>query len=113
MGKLVVAALQHPDASRNKTLIVNSFTTTPDEILAEFENQTGTEWEAECTSPNELKEMEEQAWRDQDPMATVFTLRRIWTEGGTLYEQRDNGLIDDPPMETMANQVRQAVQMIS
>ena len=46
-------------------------------------------------------------------MAAVFTLRRIWTEGGTLYEKRDNGLIGDPPMETVADQVRQAIQQFS
>jgi hypothetical protein len=105
--------LQHPDASRNKALIVNSFTTTPEEILAEFENRTGTKWEVEYTSLKKLKEMEEQAWQDQDPMAAVLTLRRIWTEGGTLYEKRDNSLIGDPPTETVADQVRHAVQKVS
>lgn len=105
-----MAALQYPAASKNKVLIVNSFTTTPDEILAEFEKQTGTKWEVEYTSLPRLRELEEQAWKDQDPMATAFTLRRIWTEGGTLYDKRDNELIGDPPIETMADQVRQAIE---
>lgn len=109
VGKLVVAALQRPAASKNKALIVNSFTTTPNEILAEFEKQTGTKWKVEYTSLERLRELEEQAWKDQDPMATGLTLRRIWTEGGTLYDWRDNELIGDPPMETMADQVRQAI----
>jgi hypothetical protein len=105
-----VAALQHPDASRNRVLIVNSFTTTPDEILAEFEQQTGAKWEVHHTSLERLKELEEEAWQEQDGMAAVFTLKRIWTEGGTLYEKRDNELIGDPPMETMEDQVRQAIE---
>lgn len=109
VGKLLVAALQHLAASKNKALIVNSFTTTPDEILTEFEKQTGTKWKVEYTNLQKLKELEEQAWKEQDPMATVFTLRRIWTEGSTLYGRRDNELIGDPPMETMADQVRQAI----
>ena len=54
--------------------------------------------------------MEEQAWQDQDPVAAYITLRRIWTEGGTLYEKRDNGLIGDPPMETVGDQIRQAIE---
>ncbi len=109
VGRLLVAALQHPVASRNRVLIVNSFTTTPDDILAQFEKQTGAKWEVWYTDLKRLKEIEEQAWKNQDPIAAVFTLRRIWTEGGTLCEKRDNGLIGDPPMETMADQVRQAI----
>jgi hypothetical protein len=110
VGKLLVAALQHPDASRNRVLIVNSFTTTPKEILAEYEKQTGANWDVKYTGLEKLKQLEEKAWQDQDPMAAVFTLRRIWTEGGTLYEKRDNELIGDPPMETVADQVRQAIE---
>jgi hypothetical protein len=112
VGKLLVAALQHPAVSRNRVLIVNSFTTTPDEILGEFERQTGVKWEVEYTDLEKLKEMEEKAWQEQDPMAAAFTLKRIWTEGGTLYEKRDNALIGDPPMETVADQVRQAIEKL-
>lgn len=110
VGKLLVAALQHPAASRNKALIVNSFTTCPNQILAEFERQTASKWEVEYTDLEKLKEMEVQAWHDHGPLATGITLMRIWTEGGTLYEGRDNGLIGDPPMETVADQVRQAIE---
>ncbi|ERF74633.1 hypothetical protein EPUS_00763 [Endocarpon pusillum Z07020] len=110
VGRLLVAALQHPAASRNRVLIVNSFTTSPDDILAEFEKQTGTKWEVQYTGLEKLKEIEERAWRNQDPLATALTLRRIWAEGGTLYEKRDNELIGDPPMETMTDQVRQAIE---
>ena len=109
MGKLVVAAIQHADASRNAILIVNSFTTTPNEILAEFEKQTSSKWNVSYTPLDELKEIEKQAWEEGSPYATMCTLRRIWTEGGTLYEKRDNGLIGEPEIETVADQVKQAI----
>jgi hypothetical protein len=109
VGKLVVAALQHPDASRNAILIVNSFTVTPAEILAEFEKQTNSKWNVSYTPLEELKEIEKQAWDDGLPYATLVTLRRIWTEGGALHEKKDNGVIGDPEMETMADQVGQVI----
>lgn len=88
---------------------MNSFTTTPDEILAEFEKQTSSKWDVSYTPLDKLKEIEKQAWEEGAPYATLCTLRRIWTEGGTLYEKRDNGLIGDPEMETMADQVKQVI----
>jgi hypothetical protein len=110
VGKLLVAALQHLAPSRNRALIVNSFTATPDEILAEFEKQTGDTWQVEYTSIERLRKIVEHGWKMQDPWATGATLKRIWTEGGTLYEDRDNGLIGDPPMETLSDQVRKAIE---
>jgi hypothetical protein len=43
VGKFVVKALLHPEASHNKALKVNSFTTAPLEIVSEFEKQSGGE----------------------------------------------------------------------
>jgi hypothetical protein len=111
VGKLVVGALKNPSVSQNRALKVNSFTTTPEEALAEFEKQTGGQkWEKTYTSLDRLKELEEKAWAEGAPTATVFTLRRIWTEGGTLYDVRDNGLIGEPKMETLEDAVRRSVQ---
>jgi hypothetical protein len=90
-------------------LIVNSFTTTPDEILAEFEKQTSNKWDVSYTPLGKLKEIEKQAWEEGSPYATACTLKRIWTEGGTLYEKRDNAYIGNPEMETMADQVKQVI----
>jgi hypothetical protein len=107
VGKLLVAALKHPDVSRNRALKVNSFTTTPNEILAEFERQTGKRWEASYTPTKKLKQLEEEAWEKRDPIATLYTLRRIWTEGGTLYEKRDNeelGMTDSDMLEVAVAQ---------
>jgi hypothetical protein len=90
-------------------LIVNSFTTTPDEILAEFDEQTSSTWDVSYAPLRTLKEIEKQAWKEGTPYATRYTLRRIWTEGGTLYEKRENRLIGDPRMETMSDQVKQVI----
>ena len=107
----MVAALKNPSASLDNALKVNSFTTTPEDILAEFEKQTGGEkWAKTYTSLDRLKELEEKAWAEGNPAATIFTLRRIWTEGGTLYDQRDNGRIGEPEMQTLEDAVRESVQ---
>lgn len=113
MGKLVVAALLHPSVSKNRALKVNSFTTTPAEILTEFERQTGGQkWEhVTYTSLDELRRLEEEAWKDgPSGRATLLTLRRIWTEGGALYEKGDNEAIDAPPMETLKDVVSKAIE---
>ena len=111
VGKLVVACLQRPSESEDKILIVNSFTATPNEILAEFEKQTTSKWAVSYQPLEELEKAETQAWESGDPWATGFTLRRIWTDGGTLYNKpRDNGLVGDPVMETLADQVKQNIQ---
>ncbi|KAF2720386.1 NmrA-like family protein [Polychaeton citri CBS 116435] len=111
-GKLVVAALKNAEAAAGKALKVNSFTATPKEILAEFEKQTGGgKWDVEFTGLEELKRLESEAWEKGEPLATAFTLRRIWTEGGTLYpgDGRDNGIIGEPEMETLEEQVAKSV----
>jgi len=36
----------------------------------------------------------------------VITLRRIWGEGKTLYEKRDNSAIDAEDTETLADAVK-------
>lgn len=94
VGKFVVGALLHPEETRNKAIHVNSFTTTPKELVAEFEKQTGGEkWSVGYTSLEKLKELEEEAYKKGEPKAGGLTLRRIWASGGTLYEKRDNDLV--------------------
>jgi len=114
VGKLVAGALLHPEASANKALIVNSFTATPLEILQTYERLTGGQpWAVSYTSLEQLKEIEQKAWAEGNPVATIFTLKRIWTEGGTLYPgrepQRDNGLIGEPEMITLEGQVKELI----
>ncbi|KAI1948004.1 importin subunit beta-3 [Ophidiomyces ophidiicola] len=113
VGKLVAAAILQPSLAKNRALKVNSFTTTPADILAEFERQTGGQsWGNITHTPlDELRKLEEEAWNDGVVgKATVLTLRRIWTEGGTLYEKRDNEAIGAPPMETLEQAVSKAIK---
>lgn len=110
VGRLLVAALQTRTASSERVLKVNSFTATGKQALAEFEKQTGEKWEVGFTDLEELKRLEQQAWKEDWPSKTPLTLRRIWTEGGTLYERRDNGEVGfDEGLETLADQVRNTV----
>lgn len=108
VGKAVVAALHHPEASFNKALKVQSFVVTPKQILAEFEKQTGSEWQTSYTPLQSLKDAEQKAWSDGKPYAVVYTLRRIWSEGGTLYDKTDNESIglQDSELETLADAVK-------
>jgi hypothetical protein len=105
----MVASLKHPVESRNRALKVNSFTTTPKDILTEFERQTGATWQVSYTSLDELKALEKQAWEQGGPAAGGFTLKRIWTEGGTLYEKRDNDLIGPVEVQSLADVVHQII----
>ncbi|KAL3476014.1 hypothetical protein BJX99DRAFT_228721 [Aspergillus californicus] len=110
VGKFVVGALTNWEAARGRALKLNSFTTTPDEILAEFENQTDSKWAAEYTSLEQLKAFESEAWEKGQPDATGLTLRRIWTEGGTLYEGRDNADIGAEDTVTLPEAVKDAIR---
>ncbi|KAK0283716.1 hypothetical protein LTR35_006175 [Friedmanniomyces endolithicus] len=110
LGRFVVATLLHPEAVRDRAIKVNSFTVTAHEVLAEFEKQTGAKWSVSFTSLEELKELEKEAWESEKPFATVYTLRRIWTEGGTLYKERDNSLLECEDSETLATLVERVIR---
>ncbi|OJK00097.1 hypothetical protein ASPACDRAFT_118019 [Aspergillus aculeatus ATCC 16872] len=109
VGRFVAHALTHWDQARYRALKLNSFTTTPHEILREFEFQTGQKWEVEYTSLDELRRLEAQAWEQGAPHATTFTLRRIWAEGGTLYERRDNEDIGVVATQSLQELVRDSI----
>lgn len=111
VGRLLVAALKTPTNSHERILKVNSFTITPKEALREFESQTGAKWDVSYVPLDDLKKAETEAWETGSPIATLFTLRRIWTEGGTLYDESDNGKIGfgGGDAETMEEQVRKAI----
>lgn len=91
----MVAALQHPELEEagGKALKVRSFEVTPNQVLAEYEKQTGAKWKVEYYPFDKIVEAEQKMWEEGEPAATVLTLRRIWTEGGTLYEKTDNEAI--------------------
>jgi hypothetical protein len=93
VGKFVAATLHHPDESYGKALKVQSFVVTPKQVLAEYERQTGAKWTVSSTTLDQVRELESKLWEAGEPRATGVTLRRIWAEGGTLYEKNDNELI--------------------
>ena len=115
VGKFVVAALKYPQAAKNRALHVNSFTTTPREILNEFEKQTGGgKWDISFTSLEKMRSLEQQARARGDAKTETFTLRRIWTEGKTLHDPRDNGLIGmESDVDSLADAIRQAIKVQS
>ncbi|KAI1400576.1 NAD(P)-binding protein [Hypoxylon fuscum] len=111
VGKLVVAALRHPEESFGKALKVQSFVTTPNAILEEFEKQTGAKWTVSHTPEQKLRQAEKESWDSGSPAATLYTLRRIWAEGGTLYDKTDNESLGLSPgdMEPLSAVVERAV----
>src|SRR5262249_26780177 len=111
VGKCLVAALRHPAQSFGKALKVQSFVVSPNEILAEFEKQTKAKWAVSYTSLDRLREIEALLWKEANTAATTATLRRIWAEGGTLYEKNDNDVIGLRPedMESLETAVHRAV----
>lgn len=81
------------------------------QILKEYEKQTGGEkWDVSYTGLADLKRLETEAWEGGNPAATVFTLRRIWTEGGTLYDERDNEKIGAGETDSLEKTVAQAIK---
>jgi hypothetical protein len=93
VGKFVAATLRNPEASFGKALKVQSFVVTPNQVVAEYEKQAGEKWKLIKTPLAEIRKLEAKAWGEGSPAATTFTLRRIWAEGGTLYEKNDNDLV--------------------
>jgi len=106
VGKFVVAALINYTFSRNQTLIVHSFTATPNEILAEYEAQLKKKWEVNYVDTKTLQAMEKEAYQIHSPLAAVLTLRRIWTLGGTLHKFYDDSLLGFVETENLEDQVR-------
>ncbi|KAK0653091.1 hypothetical protein B0T16DRAFT_321068 [Cercophora newfieldiana] len=111
VGKFVAATLQHPQESFGKALKVQSFVVTPNQVLAEYEKQTGSKFSVTKTPLDEVRRLEAKAWEEGSPVATTFTLRRIWAEGGTLYEKNDNDVVGVKPedLETVEDGVRKAL----
>jgi nucleoside-diphosphate-sugar epimerase len=113
VGRLLVAALKTRTNDKERILKVNSFTVTSKQVLGEFEKQTGTRWKVSYIPLEELNKLEQEAWENDSPSKTKYTLRRIWTEGGTLYKESDNSKIVSVDVETLEEQVRKAIDQQS
>ncbi|KAK7536895.1 uncharacterized protein J3D65DRAFT_676946 [Phyllosticta citribraziliensis] len=89
----VVCALRHPQQTHNRALRCHSFNTTPRAILSAFEAQTsgpGT-WAVTYLHLDELHERERAAYARGDAEKGLFSVRRIWTMGGSVYEGWEEG----------------------
>ncbi|KAK4646807.1 hypothetical protein QC761_213900 [Podospora bellae-mahoneyi] len=109
VGKFVVGTLRHAEESFGKALKVQSFIVSPNEVLAEYEKQTGAKWEVTKTPLDDLKSLEIDLWAKGNPRATSATLRRIWAEGGTLYEKNDNDVLNVEGLDSLADAVKHAL----
>jgi hypothetical protein len=59
-----------------------------------------------------LKQLEQEAWAKDSPLKTVLTLRVIWYEGGTLYDERSSGSIGfEGQEEGLQEQVRKMIEL--
>jgi hypothetical protein len=94
----------------NRALKVQSFVASLDEIVAEFERQTLQKWDISRFSQAELREHEKKQWEDKNPNAPLYTLRRIWIEGGTLYNETDNEAIGVTETESLENVVANEIK---
>jgi len=54
--------------------------------------------------------MEKEEYQVYSPLATVVTLRRIWTEGGTLHKFYDDELLGTIGTETLESQVKSGIE---
>lgn len=52
-------------------------------------------------------------WDEDSSLKAGATLRRIWAEGGTIYEKWDNDVLGmgDEDLETLQDAVRDAVEL--
>ena len=60
-----------------------------------------------------MKKLEKEAWAKKDARAVPLSLRRIWSDGGTLYgEKRHNVVIGmDDGVESLQSAVEQAIKV--
>lgn len=108
-GRALIGVLRHPEACDGKAIIVHSFVTTPHAVLREFGRQMNARWSVEHTSLAGLRLLEDQAWTHANPLAALYTLRRIWTEGSTLYSKVDNESIGLAKTDTLEMVVQAAI----
>lgn len=110
VGRMLVAVLKHPKVCDGQAIRVSSFTTTPDEIVAELERQTECTWKVEHTSLGELRRLEERAYDQGNSLASLYTLRRIWTGGGTLYDRMENEAIGITKTDSLEMVVQEVIR---
>lgn len=83
-----MSSLKTPEASANATLRVSSMNAKPNDFIQPFKNITDGKVHFTYTSLDEFRNMEKAAWDASRPDATVFTLTRIWYEGGSDFNRK-------------------------
>lgn len=81
-----------PEASANATLRVSSIDAKASEIISAIEAIEGKSIEASYIPAAEFRQEEEKAWAAGAPNATVYTLTRIWYEGGSDFTKKPRAL---------------------
>ncbi|KAL7941399.1 NAD(P)-binding protein [Trichoderma barbatum] len=112
-GRAVVAALRHPEASRNEVLRVASFIKSQNEVLKEYEKQLGVKLHVKHVSLTDHAIAERRMWEEGNPWAVVATLRRIWVTGGAMYDRLSNEYIGlgKSELESLEDAVRKHVRI--
>ena len=81
-----------PEASANATLRVSSIDAKPSEIISALESIENKKIETTYITPEKFRKAEEKAWSEGAPNATVYTLTRIWYEGGSDFTKKPRAL---------------------
>jgi hypothetical protein len=88
----VLSSLLTPEASANATLRVSSIDAKPSEIISALESIENKKIKTTYITPEEFRKAEEKAWAEGAANATVYTLTRIWYEGGTDFTKKPRAL---------------------
>jgi hypothetical protein len=88
----VLSSLLTPEASANATLRVSSIDNTASEIISAISSIANKSIQATYIPLEEFKKQEETAWKEEAPNATVYTLSRIWYEGGSDFTKKPRAL---------------------
>ena len=91
-ARFVLSSLLTPEASVNATLRVSSIDSKPAEMLDTLQKVEGKPVKARYTSLDDFKRIEHEDWEKDPSGATVYTLSRIWYEGGSDFTRKPRAL---------------------
>lgn len=88
----VLSSLLTPEASTNATLRVSSVDAKPSELVEAVKVVEKKDIKLQSVSLDEFRKEEAKAWEQTPATATVFTLTRIWYEGGSDFTKKPRAL---------------------
>ena len=71
---------------------MSSIDAKPSEIVAAIETIENKPVKTTYVPAEEFRQQEEKAWAEEAPNATVYTLTRIWYEGGSDFTKKPRAL---------------------